>query len=98
MTVVTSDWSARDRDFLIGTDDAVGLGRGEAIVDLGRAHRPAEAVALHRMHAGGAQEQMLVGGLDAFRGHLHAETAAEADDGMNDGRSVGGLLDRAHEN
>ena len=54
-------------------------------------------VALHGMHAGGAQEQMLIGSLDAFRRHFHAETAAEADDGMNDGRGIGGLLDRAHE-
>src|SRR5690348_17862994 len=94
---VTPDWSARDRDFLIGTCDRISLGRGEAMVDLGCCHWPAEAVALHRMHAGGAQEQMLIGGLNAFRRHLHAETAAEADDGMNDGRSIGGLLDRAHE-
>src|SRR5262249_11966427 len=89
--------SARDRDFLIGTGDLVGLRRGEAMIDLGRGHRPAEAVALHRMHAGGAQEQMLFGGPDAFRRHLHAEAAAEADDGMNDRRGIGSLLDRAHE-
>ena len=54
----------------------------------------AEAEALHRMHAGGAQEQLLVGGLDAFGGDLHAEAAAEADDRVDDGRGVGGLLDR----
>src|SRR5215471_20175205 len=40
---------------------------------------------------------MLFGGLDAFRRHLHAEAAAQADDGMNDGRGIGSLLDRAHE-
>src|SRR5262250_2194971 len=40
---------------------------------------------------------MLVGGLDIFRRHLHAETAAKADNGMHDGCSIGGLLDRAHE-
>src|ERR1700745_3330268 len=89
--------SARDSYFLIWTCDRVGLGRGEAMVNLSRGHRPAEAVALHRMHAGGAREQMLLAVLDAFRCDLHAETAAEADDGMNDGRGIGGLLDRAHE-
>src|SRR6516165_10236326 len=40
---------------------------------------------------------MLFGGLDALRRHLHAEAATEADDGMNDGCGIGGLLDRAHE-
>src|SRR5437660_7546534 len=49
------------------------------------------------MHAGGAQEQMLLGRLDPLRRHLHAETAAEADHGMDDGGGIGGLLDRAHE-
>ena len=57
----------------------------------------AEAVALHRMHAGGAQEEMLLGGLDAFRRHLHAQTAAEADHGVDDGRGIGRFFDRAHE-
>src|SRR5262249_18477764 len=32
-----------------------------------------------------------------FPRHLHTEAAAEADDGMNDGRGIGRLLDRAHE-
>ena len=49
------------------------------------------------MHAGGAQEQVLLGGLHAFRRHLHAEAAAEADHGVHDRRGVGGLLDREHE-
>ena len=71
--------------------------RVQARGDLGDGHRPAEAVALHGMHAGGAQEQLLVGGLDAFGGHLHAEAAAEADDGVHDRGGVGRLFDRAHE-
>ena len=40
---------------------------------------------------------MLLGRLDSLRRHLHAETAAEADHGMDDGGGIGGLLDRAHE-
>src|SRR5262249_59653249 len=59
--------SARDRDFLIGTGDLVGLRRGEAMIDLGRGPRPAGAVALHRLRAGGAREQMLFGALGAVR-------------------------------
>ena len=49
------------------------------------------------MNAGGAQEQMLFGGFHALRRHPHAETAAEADDGMHDRRGVRRLLDAAHE-
>ena len=60
-------------------------------------HGAAEAVALQRMHAGGAQEQMLLGGLDALGRHLHAEPAAEAHDRMHDGGGVGRPLDRVHE-
>ena len=60
-------------------------------------HRPAETVALHGMHAGRAQEQLLVGGLHAFRRHLHAEAAAEADHRVHDGCGVGGLFDAQHE-
>ncbi len=54
---------------------------------------PAEAVALHRVHAGGAQEQMLLGVLHALGGHPHAQPAAEADDGVHDGGGVGRRLD-----
>ena len=64
-------------------------GRLQARRNFGSADRPAEAVALHRVHAGGAQEQLLVGGFDAFGGDLHAEAAAEADDGVHDGGGVG---------
>ncbi len=57
----------------------------------------AEPVALQRMHAGGPQEQVLLGGLDALGGHLHAEAAAEADHRVHDGGGVGRPFDRAHE-
>src|SRR5437764_2177228 len=89
--------SARYGDFLVGAGDAVGLRCRQPMVDLGGGYRSTEAKALHRMHAGGAQKQMLLGRLDALRRHLHAETAAEADHGMDDGGGIGGLLDRAHE-
>ena len=59
--------------------------------------RPAEAIALHRMDAGGAQEQMLFRILHAFGGHPHAETAAETDDGVHDRGRVRRGLDAAHE-
>src|SRR5262249_58057634 len=58
-----------------------------------RGYRPAEAEALERMHAGSAQEQMLLSGLDAFRGDVHAEPAPQAHDGMDDGRGIGGILE-----
>src|SRR6185295_14923631 len=57
----------------------------------------AETVALQRVHAGGAQEELLLGGLDAFRRHLHAEAATERHDRVHDGSCVGRGLDRAHE-
>ena len=40
---------------------------------------------------------MLVCSLDTFGRHLHPETAAETDYGMEDRRRVGGVLDRTHE-
>src|SRR5438270_12431838 len=43
-----------------------------------RRRRPAEAEALERMNAGGAQEQMLLGGFHAFRRDFHAEPPPEA--------------------
>src|SRR3974390_2260876 len=46
--------------------------------DLGCGHRLAEAVALHKVHAGGEQEQVLVSGLDVFRRYFRAEAATEA--------------------
>ena len=49
------------------------------------------------MHAGGAQEQLLVGGLHAFRRYLHAQAAAEADHRVHDGRGIGGFFDGEHE-
>src|SRR5207342_656481 len=48
--------------------------------NFGNADRPPKAVALHGVHAGGTQEQLLVGGFDAFGGDLHSEATAEADD------------------
>src|SRR6185312_6400286 len=51
--------SARERDFLVRVADPIVIRRGDARVDVGGDTRAAEAVALHRMHAGGAQEQML---------------------------------------
>ena len=57
----------------------------------------AEAITLHGMDACGAQEQVLLGGLDALRRDLHAEAAAEADHGVDDRGGVGGALDRMHE-
>ena len=59
--------------------------------------RLAEAIALHAMHAGGAQEQLLVGGFHAFGRHLHAEAAAEADDRVHDRGGVRGFFDREDE-
>ena len=49
------------------------------------------------MNVGGAQEELLVGRLHAFCGDLHVEAAAEADNRVDDGRGIGGLLDREHE-
>src|SRR6516165_638930 len=56
----------------------------------------AETIALHHVNPGSAQEQLLLGGLDALRRDLHAETAAETDHGMNDGGRVRRALDRMH--
>ena len=65
--------------------------------NLGNAARPSEAVALHGVHAGRTQEQLLVGRFDTFGGDLHSEATAEADDRVHDGGGVRSLLDRAHE-
>src|SRR6202030_3289578 len=89
--------STRQRHFLVGAADPVVVGVGEPGVDLARRAGLAEAITLHRMHAGGAQEEMLLRRFDAFRGDLHAETAAETDHGMNDGCGVRRFFDRAHE-
>ena len=86
--------SARQRDFLVGAADAVVVGRGEPRRDLARRAGFAEPVALHRVHAGGAQEQMLLGGFDAFGGDLHAQSAAEADDGVDDRGGVRRFFDQ----
>src|SRR6266536_4012178 len=58
-----------------------------------RRHRPPETEALERMNAGGAQEQMLLGGLHALRRDFHAEPASETDDGVDDRRGIGGAFD-----
>src|ERR1700674_5551758 len=42
--------------------------------------RLAEPKALDRMDAGGAQEQVLLGGLDPFGRHLPPQTASHADE------------------
>src|SRR6185295_12215163 len=65
--------------------------------NFGDAYRPPEAKALHRVHARGTQEKLLVGCFDAFGRDFHAEAAAEADDGVHDGCGIGRLLDRADE-
>ena len=49
------------------------------------------------MDAGCAQEELLLGGLDALGRDLHAEAAAETDHGMDDRRGVRRALDAAHE-
>jgi hypothetical protein len=58
----------------------------QARADFSDRYRPAEAEALHRMDAGRAQEELLVGRFHALRRNLHAETAAEADDCVDDRR------------
>src|SRR5713226_2485450 len=58
-----------------------------------RRRRPAEAKALKRMNTGRAQEQMLLGGLDALRRDFHAEPPPQADHRMHDRRGVGRALD-----
>src|SRR5262249_56759728 len=83
--------SARERHF-VELEDAWRLQAG---LNFGDGHRPAEAEALHGMDAGCTQEELLVGGLYALGRDLHAKTAAETDDRMNDGRCVGRLFDRA---
>src|SRR6187397_986510 len=65
--------------------------------NFGNTDRPPEAVALHGVHPGRTQEQLLVGRFDAFGGDLHSEATAEADDRVHNGGGVRGLLDRAHE-
>src|SRR5512144_2085455 len=65
----------------------------EACRNFGNADRPPKTVALHGMHAGGTQEQLLVGRFDAFGGDLHSEATAEADDRVHDGGGIRGLLD-----
>jgi len=58
--------------------------------DFGNADWTSEAVALHGVHAGGTQKQLLVGRFDAFGSNLHSEATAEADDRVHNG---GGVLD-----
>src|SRR5262249_7700488 len=48
------------------------------------------------MDPGGAQEKLLVGGLHTLGCDLHAKTASETDDRMDNGRCVGSLFDRTH--
>src|SRR5262249_26263525 len=48
--------------------------------------RGAEAIALQEVHARGEQKALLFGVLHAFCDQLEAERAADADDGMHDGR------------
>src|SRR5436309_2437208 len=69
----------------------------EALGDRRRGHGHAEAKTLQRMDAGRAQEQVLLGGLDALRRDLHAEAAPQADDGVDDGRRIDRALDVADE-
>ena len=88
---------ARQGGLGVAGEAAINAGRGDPGRDFGGLGRPAEAEALHVVDARGTQEQMLLGGLDALRRHLHAETAAEADHGVNDRRGVGRLLDAVHE-
>src|SRR5271155_1669509 len=89
--------STGERDFQIGAADAIIVGGGKPGVDLARGAWLTEAITLHLVHAGGAQEQVLLGGLDALGRYPHAETAAEADHGVDDSCSVRRFLDRAHE-
>src|SRR5579871_263587 len=52
------------------------LGRdtaGQAVADVDGRPRTAKPVSLHHVDAGGAQEEVLLGGLDAFGRDLHAE-------------------------
>src|SRR6185312_9285315 len=78
--------------------DGMEIGRGfQPVADLRDSDRLAKTVALHGMHTGRAQEKLLVGGFDSLGGHLHPETAAQADNGMDNGGRIGGLFDRAHE-
>src|SRR5262249_4477222 len=69
----------------------------QACGDVERRAGPAEAEALEAVDAGGAQEEMLLGGLDPFGRDLHAETAAEAHHRVDDGRGIRRALDVAHE-
>ena len=94
---MTTTSSARQRDFLVGIADTIIVGRGDARADVGGRTWAAEAIALHRMDAGGAQEQMLLGVLHALRGDAHAETATEADDRVHNGGGVRRGFDAAHE-
>src|SRR5690348_5542055 len=87
--------SAREGGDLVGW--AVGRRRLEPCSDFRGRHRLSETIALHRMHAGGAQEKMLVRRLHPFGCHFHAETAAEADDRMHDRGGIGGFFDRRDE-
>src|SRR5262249_26173009 len=89
--------SARQGEVGGVVDDGERRRRGEALIDRFGAAGAAEAVALHHVHAGRAQEELLLGRLDAFGGHLHAETAAEADHGVDDRGRIRGALDRVHE-
>ena len=53
--------------------------------DLGR-HGAAKAKPLQGVHPGGAQEQVLFRGFDAFGRYFHPESAPEAHDRMDDRR------------
>src|ERR1700730_13877956 len=64
-------------------------GRSEAIVEfrdetrhIGAFQRSREQVALHRMDAGGCDEFLMLGGLDAFGNHFEPQRAPYADDRM----------------
>src|SRR5918911_4354298 len=66
---------------------ATGLSRDLACEPFGNDMRrdgPAEAKALQRVHAGRAQEEMLLCGFDAFGRHFHPQSAPEAHDRMDD--------------
>ena len=49
----------RQGNFLIGIGEVVRFGRGKPIVDLGGGDWPAKAIALQRMHAGGADLELV---------------------------------------
>src|SRR5215467_6340957 len=91
--------SSRQRHTRAGgiLDDPERTRMRQSFADLGGGPGAAETEALHGVNAGGAQEQVLLGGLHALRRHLHAETAAEAHHRMHDRGGVRCTLDRQHE-